>query len=145
MRPEALRRAFEGADPEPIIALLEEMVSPARRARLWEVMSARLDAVTLVMDAPHDPHNGAAVLRSCDAFGVQRVHVVERHHPFGVSSAVAKGTERWVDVIAHARAADVIDLFHFTSQMGILATGEGHMNYCCFIFHFCSLFLSFHY
>ncbi len=42
----------------------------------------RLDSVTVLMDAPHDPHNGAAVLRSCDAFGVQRLHIVERTESF---------------------------------------------------------------
>ena len=78
-----LRRAFESIDPEPVIALLEPLCSEERRARLSEVLAARLGSVTLVMDAPHDPHNGAAVLRSCDAFGVPRNRVTPQqsaHH-----------------------------------------------------------------
>ncbi|MCC6901156.1 MAG: RNA methyltransferase [Polyangiaceae bacterium] len=89
---------------EAVIALLEPMVLEARRARLLEVIASRLGSVTLLMDAPHDPHNGAAVLRSCDAFGVQNVHVVPRHEEFLVSGNVAKGTERWVDVTRHVSA-----------------------------------------
>ena len=50
------------------------------------------------MDAPHKPHNGAAVIRSCDAFGVQRLHVVERLEGFLAANSVARGSERWVDV-----------------------------------------------
>ena len=76
---------------------------PPRRdaAALQEVIAARLASVTVVMDAPHDPHNGAAVLRSCDAFGVNTVHVVERKEHFSASNAVAKGSERWVDVFGY--------------------------------------------
>ena len=87
---------------EAVIAVLEPMVLDARRARLLEVIASRLGSVTVLMDAPHDPHNGAAILRSCDAFGVQTVHVVPRNEEFLVSGNVAKGTERWVDVTRHA-------------------------------------------
>jgi tRNA (guanosine-2'-O-)-methyltransferase len=99
---------FELLDPEPIILLLEPLCTPERRARLGAVLAARLASVTVVMDAPHDPHNGAAVLRSCDAFGVQRVHVVERHEQFAAANAVSRGAERWVDVIHHASASEAI-------------------------------------
>jgi tRNA (guanosine-2'-O-)-methyltransferase len=95
-------------DPETVIAALEPMVTAERQARLQEVIARRLDSVTLVMDAPHDPHNGAAVVRSCDAFGVQRVHVIERLEPFLAATTVAKGSERWVDVVVHENAADVV-------------------------------------
>jgi tRNA (guanosine-2'-O-)-methyltransferase len=84
-----------------VIATLEPLVNEARRARLQHVLSGRLDSVTVVMDAPHDPHNGAAVLRSCDAFGVQRVHIVARRETFKIARRVTQGAERWVDVIHH--------------------------------------------
>ena len=90
-----------GWDAEKIIELFEPMVLEPRRRRIGDVILSRLASVTLVMDAPHDPHNGAAVLRSCDAFGVQVVHVVPREEEFLVSASVAKGTERWVDVVTH--------------------------------------------
>jgi tRNA (guanosine-2'-O-)-methyltransferase len=84
-----------------VIAALEQLATPARRARILEVVGQRLGSVTLLMDAPHDPHNGAAVIRSCDAFGVQEIHVVERNEPFLISTRVAQGAERWVDVVTH--------------------------------------------
>jgi tRNA (guanosine-2'-O-)-methyltransferase len=107
-RRHSLRLAFERLDPEPIISELEPLVTEARRARLQHVLGERLEAVTVVMDAPHDPHNGAAVLRSCDAFGVYQVHVVERRESFEVANAVAKGAERWVDTIPHLNVADAL-------------------------------------
>src|SRR5215470_2207410 len=97
--------ALSRLDCAAIASVLEEFVTEPRRARLRGVIAVRLDAVTLVMDAPHDPHNGAAVIRSCDAFGVQRLHVVERIEPFLASNTVARGSERWVDVRTHADVA----------------------------------------
>ncbi len=88
-------------DPETIISVLEPLVTEARRARLQKVIGDRLDSVTVLMDAPHDPHNGGAVVRSCDAFGVQRLHVVERKEAFLVASSVARGSEKWVDVLRY--------------------------------------------
>ena len=89
--------------------MLEPLATEARRARLLDVIAGRLQSVTVAMDAPHDPHNGAAVMRSCDAFGVHRVHVVERVEAFSASGAVAKGAERWVDVIPHRDVPSAVE------------------------------------
>lgn len=99
----------EAHDPERVVRVLEPLVTEARRARLLEVIGCRLSSVTVVLDAPYDPHNGAAVLRSCEAFGIQRLHIVERQGtPFAVASAVARGAEKWVDVIRHADSASLL-------------------------------------
>jgi tRNA (guanosine-2'-O-)-methyltransferase len=90
--------ALRGHDTHRIAAELEELVRPERRAKLRRAIDARLRSVTVVMDAPYDPHNGAAVLRSCDAFGLAAMHVVERETRFLAAKPVARGSERWVDV-----------------------------------------------
>jgi len=84
-----------------VIAALEPLVLPERVARLRAVLSGRLSSVTVVLDRPHDPHNGSAVLRSCDAFGVQTVHVLASAEAFSISRNVAQGAQRWVDVVTH--------------------------------------------
>jgi tRNA (guanosine-2'-O-)-methyltransferase len=93
-----LLAALAGLDTNAIASALEELVRPERREKLRRAIDARLRAVTCVMDAPHDPHNGAAVLRSCDAFGLAGMHVVERKAGFLAAKPVARGSERWVDV-----------------------------------------------
>jgi tRNA (guanosine-2'-O-)-methyltransferase len=40
-------------------------------------------------------------MRSCDAFGVSQVHVLTQAEPFAASRIVAKGSQRWLDVIEH--------------------------------------------
>src|SRR5579859_3167706 len=91
-----------------VTAVLEPLVTEDRRARLREVIGQRLGSVAVVLDRPYDPHNGAAVLRSCEAFGVQRLHVVERPGtPFAVARSVARGAEKWMDVVCHSSASSV--------------------------------------
>lgn len=101
--------ALERVDVAAVTATLEAFVTPERIARLRGVFAARLDSVTVLMDAPHDPHNGAAVLRSCDAFGLLRLHVVERREGFLSSNTVSRGSERWVDAIPYATASAAIE------------------------------------
>jgi len=93
-----LLQNLRGLDTRAVARVLEDFVRPERAARLRSTLEARMDAVTVLMDAPHDPHNGAAVVRSCDAFGVHRMHIVERYEKFLASNTVARGSERWVDM-----------------------------------------------
>jgi tRNA (guanosine-2'-O-)-methyltransferase len=96
------REILAGLEPAEAIRVLEPLAAESRRARIAEVVAARIGAVTLLMDAPHDPHNGAAVIRSADAFGLPEIHVVPRKEPFLIGRRVTQGTERWVEVVQHA-------------------------------------------
>jgi tRNA (guanosine-2'-O-)-methyltransferase len=96
-------------DAEKVIRALEPFVLERRRERLLGVIGRRLESVTVLFDAPHDPHNGAAVVRSCEAFGVQFLHVVERVEHFLAAPSVARGAQKWVDVVCHETASAAID------------------------------------
>lgn len=91
-----------GWTAEQVISTLEPFVRPERVARIEQVLGARLGSVTVLMDAPHDPHNAGAVLRTCDAFGIPELHVIPRVETLLVGRSVTKGTERWVDLVEHA-------------------------------------------
>lgn len=106
--PHRIARA-ERHDPERVIALLEPLVLGRRSERLRAVIDRRLESVQVVFDAPHDPHNGAAVMRTCEAFGVQFVNVVERKEAFLVSPTVTRGAEKWVDLRRFASASDALE------------------------------------
>jgi len=97
-------------DLNAIIRELDPFLTDERRARFQTVFSQRLDSVTVLMDAPYDPHNGAAVIRSCDAFGVQRLHVVERAGiEFLAARTVARGSEQWVHVRTYAESKTALE------------------------------------
>jgi tRNA (guanosine-2'-O-)-methyltransferase len=80
----------------------ESMIQLRRRERIDRVVSARTRSFTLVLERIGDPHNIAAILRSCEAFGVQDVHVVEHEkHGFRMNSKITQGCDKWLDLHFH--------------------------------------------
>jgi tRNA (guanosine-2'-O-)-methyltransferase len=92
------------ASPEDVIAALTPMLTEARRLRIEEVAARRTLAVTPVLENVTDPHNTSAILRSADAFGLHRVHVITNLRTLTATRKVAKGTERWLDLVRHPSA-----------------------------------------
>lgn len=66
----------------------------------------------VVLEDIYQSHNASAVLRSCDCFGVQDVHVVEAHNPFNPAGDVAVGSSKWVDWYRHATIQDAYKHLH---------------------------------
>ncbi len=89
-------------DPAAVCAALAPLLLEERRARIDAAVAARLGGLRVVIENLHDPHNGAAVLRSAEAFGIQRVDVIESSERFRFSSTVTQGCEKWLDVVRHA-------------------------------------------
>ena len=92
---------FARRDPALVCEVLAPLLLPERRERIDLIVTLRLGGLRVGIENLHDPHNGAAVLRSAEAFGVQRVEVIESVEPFRFSSTVTQGCEKWLDVIRH--------------------------------------------
>jgi tRNA (guanosine-2'-O-)-methyltransferase len=99
----------EGWTAERVIERLEPLALERRRQRFETVIEGRLGSVTLLIDELADPHNLAAIVRSCDAFGIQQLHSLQSGEEFCVHHGVAAGTERWIDVNTHADPAAAIE------------------------------------
>jgi tRNA (guanosine-2'-O-)-methyltransferase len=70
------------------------------------VLAKRQPDLTLVLDNIHDPHNVAAILRSCDAFGVGAVHLHYTYEAYPDLSRRSSGSARkWVEVERHRDGA----------------------------------------
>lgn len=78
---------------------------PRRLVRAESVLAARRRRITVVLEETLDQHNISAVLRTCEAFGIQDVHLVSSSgDAVEVNSAVAIGAERWLTVHRHGSA-----------------------------------------
>jgi tRNA (guanosine-2'-O-)-methyltransferase len=89
------------ADDEPARSKLgaPDFLVPERKARIDEVVANRTRTLTVVIEAFCDPQNANAVLRTCEAFGVQDVHVVEGlMKPYDRNKKVSQNADKWLDV-----------------------------------------------
>ncbi len=96
-------KEVDHGDPATTVAAMAEIMTDDRRQRLDEVVAGRLRSVTVVFENLHDPHNGAAALRSCEAMGVDTVHVVGERLRF--SDKVTQGCDKWIRIRHHASLA----------------------------------------
>lgn len=92
-------------DPS-LVSFLEGFITPRRRERLLEVLSKRSDHMRIVLENVYQAHNTSAVLRSCDCFGVQHVHVIENRNRLKISEDVALGSSNWLSIHRHNDAEE---------------------------------------
>lgn len=95
-------------DPEQksaLIAYFRTFLTEERWERMNRVLDRRTRRITVVLEDIYQPHNASAVLRSCDCFGVQDVHVIEKENRFDPSSDVTIGADRWLSIHRYDDAA----------------------------------------
>jgi len=83
-------------DPN-LLAYLQGLLTPRRKARFEEVLANRTRHFTVVLEDIYQKHNTSAVVRSCDIFGIQDLYIIENKYNSYVSNQVAKGAQKWID------------------------------------------------
>ena len=83
-----------------IFTLYLEPMTPEREERILKVLDKRQDNITVVLENVFDPHNISAVMRTCDAIGVQELFVlntrIPRHKKWGAKSS--SSAAQWLTV-----------------------------------------------
>jgi len=89
-------------EPREGVPAADELLLAPRLERIEAVLKGRTRNFTLVLDQLEDAFNMAAVLRTCEAFGVQDVHVIENPDiAFKPNATVTQGCDKWLDVHHH--------------------------------------------
>ena len=88
------------------IALLSGFMLPARYDVLRRTVAMRTRYMTILAENTFHPQNAAALIRHCEAFGLQQMHTVETFCRFNPSAAIVRGTDRWVDIRRHGSTAE---------------------------------------
>ena len=75
-------------------------MTPERLEKFTRVAQHRRFDLTVILENVHDPHNIAAVLRSCDAVGIAEIYVIDDVIKFSKRDGKksSSSANKWVDV-----------------------------------------------
>ncbi len=88
---------------------LEEFITDNRKQGFLEVLKNRTKHFTIVTEDLFQLHNTSAVMRSCEVFGLQELHVIEANMGKTIDKEIAMGAEKWVDIHRHNSSQHCID------------------------------------
>ena len=84
------------------IAFLTEKIgshiNEKRKAVIERVLKNRTRHFTIAVENIFHPHNVNAVLRSCECFGLQDLHIIDNHGKYKIQKRIAKGANKWTDI-----------------------------------------------
>lgn len=83
---------------EKLASYLQQFVTERRLHQIVQVLNNRTRYITVVLEDIYQSHNASAVLRSCECFGVQDVHVIENRNQYRLNPDVALGSSKWLTI-----------------------------------------------
>lgn len=87
-------------------------MSSGRLDKIKRVVQSRQRGVIVVLEDLHDPHNVAAILRTCDAFGIQDIICVyekEKYvNPKKVGKSSSSSANKWLDFIVFKSSSECV-------------------------------------
>lgn len=83
-------------------------MTPERYARLKDTLNRRQPDLTVVTDEVHKAHNLSAIIRTCDAFAVPKVHAIWPYDDYRTFRGRAMGSQNWVDVDTYRTTEEAI-------------------------------------
>lgn len=81
-----------------LITYLESYITERRLQLIRDISANRTRHITVVTEDVYQMHNTSAVLRSCDIFGIQDLHVIQDQIGKRIDKEIAMGAQKWVDV-----------------------------------------------
>lgn len=92
------------------IEYLSQFILPERFETLSRTVSNRTKYMTLVAENMFHPQNASALVRHCEAFGVQTLHTVQTFCRFNPNVDIVRGTDKWIDMYHHTSTAEALQL-----------------------------------
>jgi tRNA (guanosine-2'-O-)-methyltransferase len=102
---------------------LKPYITEHKQALIEEVLNKRTRHLTVVLEDIHHSHNASAVVRSCDCFGIQDVHIIEGRNEYTINPYVVQGSAKWVSVHKYPQTETNKNTFNHLKQNGYRLVG----------------------
>jgi tRNA (guanosine-2'-O-)-methyltransferase len=76
-----------------LLEYLQSYLTDNRKVKFEKIVAQRTRHLTVVLEDIYQKHNTSAVVRNCDIFGIQDLHIIENKYNSYVSNQVAKGAQ----------------------------------------------------
>jgi len=76
---------------------ISQFLSDKRKDTFDRILEQRTKHFTVILEDLYQKHNTSAIVRSCDIFGIQDVHIIENKYKSYMSNQVGKGSQKWLD------------------------------------------------
>jgi tRNA (guanosine-2'-O-)-methyltransferase len=93
-------------EKQDLLNHLLSLVTANKRKKFDEYIAHRTRFITVVLEDIYQPHNASAVLRSCDCFGIQDIHIIESKYKYTLNPDVALGSSKWINMIKYNQSQD---------------------------------------
>lgn len=80
------------------IEYLSGFMLPERSETMRTTLANRTRYMTVCMENTFHPQNASALVRNCEAFGIQDIYTVEEHCRFSPNTNIVRGTDKWIDI-----------------------------------------------
>lgn len=87
---------------------LENILTDHRKERFLKVLQNRTKHFTVAIEDVFQLHNTSAVMRSCEVFGIQELHVIEEKFGKKIDKEIAMGAQKWVDIVPFDSVSDCV-------------------------------------
>lgn len=84
-------------------------MTPERYSKILHVLNNRQAGLTIITDQVNKGRNIAAIVRTCDAVGIDTVHIVSPESGFEHYRGTATGSQKWVKTKLYESVADPIN------------------------------------
>lgn len=76
-------------------------ITDHKKALIEGVLEHRTRHIAIALEDIYHPQNASAVVRTCDCFGIQDLHIIENKNKYTLNPKVVMGASKWVDLIYH--------------------------------------------
>ncbi|MEZ4854550.1 TrmH family RNA methyltransferase [Flavobacterium sp.] len=111
-----------------LLEYLQGFITENRKEGFKRVLQNRTQHFTIAIEDVYQLHNTSAVMRSCEVFGIQELHVIEQKFGKRIDKEIAMGAQKWVDVNRYSTIQSCIDAVKSKGYQ-IIATTP-HNNSC---------------
>lgn len=88
------------------VEYLESYLTPHRKTLFDQITSDRTRHITIVAEDTYQDHNASALIRNCDCFGIQDLHIVEQINKYRLSKGMTQGSDKWVNLHYYSEFED---------------------------------------